>query len=65
MKISEYGIGVPEWNGNPKAYIEAKVVMLQEFGITPTASEMVMLYSKHNEIAIDNAIQSIMDHHWG
>ena len=65
MSSSKYGIGVPSWDGNAKKYIEEKLAVLKEFDITPTASEMVMLYTKTTEIAIDNAVRSIMEHHWG
>ena len=65
MTSKAYGIGVPEWNGNVKKFIKAKLEVLKEFGITPTASEMVRLYQGKSEVEINNICQSIMDHHWG
>ena len=65
MSSNYYGIGVPDWNGNVKNFIEEKLKVLKEFGITPTASEMIRLYQGKSEVEINNICQSIMDHHWG
>ena len=58
----------PKWKGNPEKYLEKKLDILMDtrgFCITPTKSEMAHLKTLKTQIAIDNAIQSIIDRRWG
>jgi hypothetical protein len=53
---------------NPEQYIKAKLCILTDkrgFGITPTNEEIAHLHSLKTQIAIDNAILSIIERHWG
>lgn len=51
---------------NPKQYIKAKLKMLRnEMFIKPTEEEVEHLYSLETSVAIDNAVHSIIDRHWG
>lgn len=53
---------------NPEQYIKAKLCILTDprgFGITPTNEEIAHLHSLKTQISIDNAILSIIEHHWG
>jgi hypothetical protein len=52
---------------NPKQYVEAKLKILMDhrgFGIKPTEEEIEHLKTLKTQIAIDNAILSIIDRHW-
>lgn len=50
---------------NPKQYIKAKLKMLRnEMFIKPTQKEIDHLYSLKSDVAIDNAVHSIIDRHW-
>lgn len=52
---------------SPKQYIEAKLKILRDprgFGIHPTEAELEHLNTLTTEISIDNAILSIINHHW-
>ena len=52
---------------NPKQYADAKLKILTDhrgFGITPTQEEIDHLYELKTQISIDNAILSIINHHW-
>lgn len=47
-------------------YIDAKLTMLRkEMYIQPTDEEVLHLSKLRNKIAIDNAVHSIIDRHWG
>lgn len=52
---------------NPRQYIDAKLKILRDprgFGIQPTEAELEHLNTLTTEISIDNAILSIINHHW-
>lgn len=52
----------------PEQYIQAKLNILTDhrsFGIHPTEEELAHLNTLTTQIQIDNAILSIIDHHWG
>lgn len=52
---------------NPEQYIEAKLKILTDpraFGITPTDEEMEHLKTLKTQVAIDNAILSIINRRW-
>lgn len=50
---------------NPEQYIKAKLRMLQDdMYIRPTEEEIKHLYSLKTEGDINNAVHSIIDHHW-
>ena len=50
---------------NPKQYIKAKLKMLRnEMFIQPTEEEIRHLLTLKSDVAIDNAIHSIIDRHW-
>ena len=50
---------------NPEQYLKAKLKILsRDFKIEPTATELEHLRTLTTEIAIDNAILSIINHHW-
>ena len=49
----------------PEKYLKAKLKILnRDFKITPTETELEHLRTLTTEIAIDNAILSIINHHW-
>lgn len=49
----------------PAEYLKAKLKILsRDFKITPTGTELEHLRTLTTEIAIDNAILSIINHHW-
>ena len=53
---------------NPEQYIKAKLKILTDkrgFGIEPTETELAHLNTLTTQISIDNAILSIIEHHWG
>ena len=53
---------------NPKQYVEAKLKILTDirgFGIEPTKEELAHLHTLKTQVSIDNAILSIIEHHWG
>ena len=63
---TEYNSHSPVFR-NPKQYVEAKLKILTDhrgFGIQPTRDEVLHLYTLKTQIAIDNAILSIISHHW-
>lgn len=52
---------------NPAQYVEAKLDILMDprgFGIKPTKEEIAHLKTLKTQVQIDNAILSIIDHHW-
>lgn len=52
---------------NPKQYLNAKLKILTDtrgFGIQPTETELEHLRTLTTEIGIDNAILSVINHHW-
>lgn len=50
---------------NPTQYIKAKLKMLRnEMYIEPTQGEIDHLYSLKTDVAIDNAVHSIIDRYW-
>ena len=50
---------------NPAQYLKAKLKILsRDFKITPTETELEHLRTLTTEIGIDNAILSIINHHW-
>ena len=54
----------PQWN-TPEKYVEAKLKILRrDFRITPTEEEIKHLKTLKTQISIDNAILSIINHHW-
>lgn len=49
----------------PKKYIEQKLKILKrDFRITPTEAEVAHLNTLTTQITIDNAVLSIIEHHW-
>lgn len=51
---------------NKEAYISIKLRMLErDFGIRPTQKELDRLDEVNTEVAIDNVIHSIFEHHLG
>jgi hypothetical protein len=49
----------------PRQYVEAKLKILdRDFYIKPTRDEILHLYTLKTQIAIDNAVLSIINHHW-
>lgn len=49
----------------PKKYVEAKVrILKRDFCIRPTEEEIEHLYTLKTQTAIDNAVLSIINHHW-
>lgn len=49
----------------PAEYLKAKLKILsRDFKIEPTETELKHLRTLTTEIAIDNAILSIINHHW-
>ena len=62
----EYITGHSPTFKNPAQYLEAKLKILsRDFKITPTETELEHLRTLTTEISIDNAILSIINHHWG
>lgn len=58
----------PKWTGNPATYLKGKLAILTDprgFCITPTEAEMEHLKTLKTQIAIDNAIFTIIDKRWG
>ena len=54
----------PKWT-TPQKYAEAKIKILQrDFRIALTEKEILHLKTLKTEIAIDNAVLSIINHHW-
>lgn len=50
----------------PQQYLKAKLKILsRDFHITPTETELTHLRTLTTEISIDNAILSVIAHHWG
>lgn len=55
----------PQWTA-PEKYVKAKLKILsRDFHITPTETELAHLHTLTTQISIDNAILSIINHHWG
>lgn len=51
---------------NPSQYLKAKLKILsRDFYIEPTEAEIKHLRTLTTEISIDNAILSVINHHWG
>ena len=49
----------------PAKYLKAKLKILsRDFKIEPTETELEHLRTHTTEISIDNAILSIINHHW-
>jgi hypothetical protein len=54
----------PQWT-TPEKYIKAKLKILRrDFCIEPTLDEIVHLQKLKTQIAIDNAVLSIINHNW-
>ena len=54
----------PQWT-TPEKYIKAKLKILRrDFCIEPTDEEIKHVTTLTTQIAIDNAIQSIIDRRW-
>ena len=50
---------------NPEQYLKAKLKILsRDFKIEPTETELAHLHTLTTEISIDNAILSVINHHW-
>lgn len=50
----------------PEKYLKAKLKILsRDFKIEPTETELEHLRTLTTEIGIDNAILSVIAHHWG
>lgn len=50
----------------PEKYVEQKLKILKrDFHITPTETEVKHLNTLKTQIEIDNAVLSIIEHHWG
>lgn len=50
----------------PEKYLTAKLKILsRDFYIDPTATELEHLETLKTQVAIDNAILSVIAHHWG
>lgn len=50
---------------NPAQYLQAKLKILsRDFKVTPTATELEHLRTLTTQISIDNAILSVINHHW-
>jgi hypothetical protein len=48
-----------------KKYVDAKVrILKRDFCIRPTEEEIEHLYTLKTQTAIDNAVLSIINHHW-
>ena len=55
----------PKWNGNAKKYLEGKLkILMGDFRITPTESEMAYLKTLKTQGAIDQAILGIINNRW-
>ena len=65
MYQEEYITGhSPQWK-TPEKYVEAKVKILQrDFYIKPTKEELEHLHTLKTQIAIDNAVLTIINNHW-
>lgn len=49
----------------PEQYVKAKLKILdRDFYIKPTEEEIAHLNTLKTQIAIDNAVLSIINHHW-
>lgn len=49
----------------PKQYVEAKLKILErDFRIKATEEELAHLSTLKTQVAIDNAVLSIIAHHW-
>ena len=49
----------------PEKYLKAKLKILsRDFHITPTGTELAHLRTLTTQISIDNAILSVIAHHW-
>lgn len=54
----------PQWT-TPEKYIKAKLKILKrDFWIEPTEKELEHLKTLTTQVSIDNAILSIIAHHW-
>lgn len=61
----EYITGYSPIFKTPEKYVEAKLKILRrDFCIEATEEEVAHLNTLETEIAIDNAILSIINHHW-
>ena len=69
MAVRGNTIVTPTYNPifkSPKQYLKKKLEILTEhFCIKPTRDQMIHLQSLKTQIAIDNAILSIMDDYYG
>lgn len=51
---------------NPEQYLKAKLKILsRDFHIEPTETELEHLHTLTTQVSIDNAILSVIAHHWG
>ena len=54
----------PKWHNDPKEYLDAKLeILVGDFRITPTESEMAHLQTLKTQIAIDQAILALILNH--
>ena len=54
----------PQWT-TPAKYIKEKLKILsRDFYIEPTEEEIAHLKTLTTQVAIDNAVLSIINHHW-
>lgn len=50
----------------PAKYLKAKLKILsRDFHIEPTETELEHLHTLTTQVSIDNAILSVIAHHWG
>ena len=67
-ELGEYSVSDDRWFAKfktPEQYIEEKLKMLRyDMCIDPTEEELAHLSELTTEIAIDNAIHSIIDKYW-
>lgn len=66
MTDSEIGSHSPIFR-NPEQYLKAKLKILTDprgFGVQPTKEELEHLKTLRTQVSIDNAILSIIAHHW-
>ena len=57
----------PKWKGDPNKYIDAKLKILEDnrgFGIKLTEEELAHIRTLKTQVAIDNAIWTIINNRW-
>lgn len=54
----------PQWT-TPEKYLKDKLkILTRDFCITPTEEELAKLKTFRTQVSIDNAIRSVIAHHW-